>query len=350
MSRKTRYRIVLSLGLALSGVVMGPLDRAVSHPPTPPATAMWAWHVRNYLAEPEQWEALIEFSLQEGITDVFLQVDAPRDSATNRNVIREPDTIRVFLRDAQAVGIRVHALDGDPRYAFRPGHDEVLGIVDAVLDYNEAVDREERFAGIRMDVEPYTTREWRRGDQAAVMKQWLEMNHKIAGRIRERDPDLPYGIDIPFWLDARDREGQFRFALNDHGVYQDLSSHFIDLADNIGIMAYRERALGPNGIIALSEDELRYASDTGGARIFIGVETLPPDPPGIPASITFGDRDRDFMDEEVAIVIEAARDYPAFAGMAIHDYESFRNLSGASRERENLTTRTKRHDGSSDQP
>ena len=76
-----------------------------------------------------------------------------------------------------------------------------------------------------------------------MAKQWLEMNSKIAYRIRERDPDLP------------------------------------------------------------------------------------PDPPGIPASITFGDRDRAFMDEEVALVIEAVRNYPAFSGIAIHDYESFRDLS-----------------------
>jgi len=288
--------------------------------------AMWVWRTGMYRKQPELWNELIDFAQRYGIGELFLQVNMDWNRHTDRHSVAEAEKMRAFIRQAHEAGIQVQALDGDPRFALESRHKTVLSIVDAVLDFNEQSQPEERFAGIRMDVEPYLTDAWKKGERLAVARQWLDMNGKIVERIRARAPGLPYGVDIPFWLDSTDDDGALQYALEYKGVNQDLSRHLMDMADNIGIMAYRERGTGPNSVTSVAADELAYASSRGRARIYVGVETLPPDPPGIPASITFGDRDAEYMRRELAEVIEAMRQYPAFAGVAIHHYESFRDL------------------------
>jgi hypothetical protein len=50
------------------------------------------------------------------------------------------------------------------------------------------------------------------------------------------------------------------------------SEHVIDLVDEVAIMDYRTAAYGADGVIAMAQDELAYASKQGKA-VFVGLET-----------------------------------------------------------------------------
>lgn len=290
--------------------------------------AMWVWGTREYLQDPMAYTKLLDFSTHEGITDLFLQVVLERGHEGSFT-LASAETLSAAIRQAGKRGIRIHALDGAPNFALAPRHPEVLDRVQSVLDYNRSVPPSDRFVGIRMDVEPYLLDPWRTGgeSQQAVMTQFLSMNRKIADLIRATAPDLTYGTDIPFWFDGLDDAGQPRFAIEFEGRRADLSVHLIRMVDNIGIMAYRNRALGPNSIYALSQGELTAGDRAGNIKVWIGVETKLPDGGGIPEVVTFGHLPKTHLDAALADVEKAAAAHPSFGGFAIHHYTSFRSLT-----------------------
>ncbi len=294
--------------------------------------AMWVWRARDHLQNPAALAELLDFSTAEGITDLFMQIVTERNSDGSYRLLW-PETLGGFISEAGGRGIRVHALDGAPNFALEDRHQNVLGRVRAVLDYNESVDPSNRFAAIRMDVEPYTLDEWRVGGESrqAVMGQFLSMNRKIIDLMRSRAPGLPYGVDIPFWFDGLDLSGNPRFEIEFEGKRANLAVHLIRMVDNIGIMAYRNRATGPNSVFALSRGELAAADCEGATGVFIGVETKLPDGGGVPETVTFGHLTRADLDNALQEVEAAASTHPSFRGMAIHHYGTFRDLTEKSR-------------------
>jgi hypothetical protein len=289
---------------------------------------MWVWRTRDYLQSPEAFAELLKMSSEEGITDLFLQIVTESLSGGSYR-LSSPDVLADYLRQAGQRGIRVHALDGAPNFALAVRHQAVLARVRAVLDYNESVDPGARYYALRMDVEPYKLDEWRAGgeSQQAVMAEFLGMNRKILDLLRRRAPEMPYGVDIPFWFDGLDEAGNPRFEIVFEGRRMNLAAHLIRMVDNIGIMAYRNRATGPNSIFSLSQGELELADCAGDTGVFIGVETKLPDGGGIPQSITFGHLTRAALDAAIEEVEAAASAHPSFRGMAIHHYTSFRELT-----------------------
>jgi hypothetical protein len=290
--------------------------------------AMWVWRTREFLQTPGAFDELLGFSKGEGITDFFLQIVTERDGSGNYR-LTSPELLASFIKEAAEAGIRVHALDGAANFALEGRHGSVLARVGAVLAYNESVAAVSQYKGVRMDVEPYTLNEWRVGGESrmAVMHQFLSMNRKVVNLIRSRAPLLSYGVDIPFWFDGLDEEGKPRFEIEFEGKRADLSVHLIRMVDNIGIMAYRNRATGPNSIFSLSQGELNAADCEGTTGVFIGVETKLPDGTGIPESITFGHLSRADLDVALREVEAAAASHPSFRGMAIHHYGLFRELT-----------------------
>ena len=79
-------------------------------------------------------------------------------------------------------------------------------------------------------------------------------------------------MDIPFWYDAADELSGATFPITFHGVSKPASEHVIDLVDEVAIMDYRTAAYGADGVIAMAEDELAYASKRG-KPVLIGLET-----------------------------------------------------------------------------
>ena len=266
-------------------------DAGAGHKPYP--KAMWIWASDVLLEDAAARRRLFAFCKQQDVNMIWAQLlyafdpevdfnsppDLEEGVPVTRCVIKHPDKVRQLLSEAHEAGIEVHALDGYPEYAQKAFHHAPLAVVDAVIAFNKESQPAQRFDGIHFDNEPYLLVGWQ--DQAkreSVLHDFLVLNAECQRRVRELS-DMEFGVDIPFWWQSQDTEtgqyfGQVRFNERD-----DAASYFcIDLLDNVGIMNYRDRAGGADGMIAHGRDILEYSDKNGGAAIYMGVETFTYDP------------------------------------------------------------------------
>src|SRR5258705_434847 len=87
-----------------------------------------------------------------------------------------------------------------------------------------------------------------------LLADYLDLNERAAAR--SHAAGLAYGVDIPFWWRSADP-----------------TDRLLDIADNVGIMDYRNQAGGPDGIVAHAVDTLERTDQIAKARVFVGVDT-----------------------------------------------------------------------------
>jgi hypothetical protein len=289
--------------------------------------AMWFWHTEEMFNATNGVDEVLNFVSEQEVDHLFVQILTENDGSGGTQ-LRDAPAMRAFICSAAERGIKIHALDGGSDFALASKHDIVLDRVKAVLDFNDVSEASERFYAVRMDVEPYLLEEWRAGgaSQQQVIQSFLEMNRKIIDLMSERSENLDYGVDIPFWFDDKNRDGEYKFVVDFEGLRTDLATHLIRMVDNIGIMAYRNRATGPNSTFELSLDELKTADREQAATVFIGFETIRPDGSGIPKIITFGHLSSEALNAAIDEVVAAAYAYDSFQGIALHHYKSLKKL------------------------
>ena len=244
--------------------------------------AMWVWH------EPTQ--AIVDFSVERGIDRIFLHV-APGTSS-------DPD-LAAFLSSAHSVGIEVFALAGDPSWAKRSR--PFLSWVDEIVAHGG-------FDGLAPDIEPYALSDWndakRRSRLLTRYLDGLEDAHNRAG-------GLPLIPAVPFWWDEPE------FAVKGSLLIDEV----IARVDGIAVMAYRDTADGPNGIITLAGYEVA-AGSVAGKSVTIGVETAA----NSLDHVTFYEEGNAEMEAVLAQVASEWSSSSGFWGNAIHHYGSYLEL------------------------
>ncbi|MDH4218521.1 MAG: hypothetical protein OEW23_07060 [Candidatus Aminicenantes bacterium] len=232
-----------------------------------PHRAMWLWETKALLGNDLEQDQLVDFCRKNGMTEIFLQLPYEvEEKDEGRKIIWDTSKAKVLLSKLHGAAIKVYALDGDPRYAFREWHDHVVATIQSVIQFNKSVQPDERFDGLRFDNEPYLLPHFAGVQKESILRQYLDMlriSKKIAG-----SANLEFGVDIPFWFDQKNEFFEPITELEG----RPLTEHVIDIVDNIGIMDYRTEAYGADGIIAHALGELQYASKVG-KKIFIGLET-----------------------------------------------------------------------------
>ena len=288
--------------------------------------AMWFWHTEEMLKSPSGVEDVLSFAVEHNIDHLFVQILTKEDAGVTQ--ISDPAEMRAFISLATELGIKIHALDGAPNFALSDNHDTVLSKVQAVLDFNETANASERFHAVRMDIEPYVLDEWRIGgaSQQGVINNLLKINQDIADLIAQDVNPIDFGIDIPFWFDAKNKNGTYKFTAEYKGEYANLATHLIRMVDNVGLMAYRNNPTGSDSTLELSRVELEIADHEDAATVFIGFETKLPDGEGIPKNITFGHLTSQRLEEAITKLEAAASEYESFSGVAIHHYKSLKAL------------------------
>lgn len=337
-----------------------------------PYRGMWVWNTKDLLGQGEEQLLLATFCNRKGITDIFLQLPYEvMEKDGKKEILWDKLQVAALLARLHSAGIKVHALDGDPRFALRPWHGLVLATIESVIQFNASVRPDERFDGIRYDNEPYLLPGFagvRKGD---IIEQYLELlriSKKMAG-----SAGLEFGVDIPFWFDQKNEFFEPIAQVRN----RPLTECILDVVDNIGIMDYRTDAYGADGVIAHAIGELAYASAKG-KKVFIGLETtdLPdetiiefgkekgpsgirikktegtkvllqwiPDIAGagttgdyflyqqkktsVPAEkLTFARKSIRELDEVMEKAEQEFRKYPGFYGFAVHYYRSYQALTG----------------------
>lgn len=241
--------------------------------------AMWLWDPDPQLMDLTRRQQFLDFCARENIGVVWMQVstqpvEPASQPASGARVLNQAAEWRSLIADAHARHIKIEALDGDPKYALKFFHHTPLAVVDAIIEFNAQVKKDERFDGIHFDNEPYLLKGWRDPvAREAILRDFLELNVEIQRRVRKRS-DMEYGIDIPFWWQYTDaRTGRPHGDVAFNGKRQAASYHVIELLDNIGVMNYRNFASGNDGLVAHGRDLLVFADKARHARVRMGVET-----------------------------------------------------------------------------
>jgi hypothetical protein len=205
--------------------------------------------------------------------------------------------------------ITTSLLRGDPRMFFFPKHGQTLEELRAIMAFSQTVPKEALLKGIKYDVEPYLTKEWKAGGETRriIMHDYLTFLRKARLVLDEETPHLLLAADTPFWWD-RDE-----FVTDFEGRSQRFSEHVQDLTDFIVIMSYSRDI---RKVLASIEGERRYAERIE-KLVHPSLETiqLKQDP-----HISFWGVPVDEFWKTVDQIQGAARKDPVLGGVRIHNY------------------------------
>lgn len=242
-----------------------------SDPPQPPHKATWIWDASDLIDDPTSRADMLDFLEREGFDHVFLQLP---NWTENRGLPGELAIDAARMRPLMAAfhsrGIKVYALDGAAEYALPQFHVGVLKTVENVIQYNEESRDNERFYGVRHDIEPYVLPGFHGVRHDLLLRGLLDLTEAAAGRAHSAG--LVYGIDMPFWYDAPDEYTHDQVMLDFKGARKPVSEHLIDLVDDIAVMDYRTTAYGLDGTLRHVSSEINYATARG-KSVFVGLET-----------------------------------------------------------------------------
>ncbi|MDF1657611.1 MAG: hypothetical protein P1U58_08355 [Verrucomicrobiales bacterium] len=196
---------------------------------------IWSWSQANF-ATPEARDKMLSFCVAEGISHIDQHVSITRTEEGYR--LRNADALKQLLIASDAEDISINALRGERNMFFQENHDRAYAQLEAILAFNRDLPEGSRLAGIKYDVEPYLTDEWRAGEESRekIIRDYLSFLTQAKKLITEAGSDLDLCVDIPFWWD----KPEFASSLN--GEEKLLIHHIIDLTDWIGIMSYRREA------------------------------------------------------------------------------------------------------------
>lgn len=285
-----------------------------------PGNAMWVYKTEPLLANTESRTELFAFCAARRITDLFWSVHFGHEGTSM--VIGQASELHGFIKAANAVGLRIHALTGDPSHALTRNHERVLQRVEAAVAFNNAAPGDEQLAGVHFDIEPHGLPEWKGAstkEKSALLTQFVEVNAMACSRLRALAPGMLYGADITFWFDKETTEGVPVYPVTFRGVTKDATKHLLDLADNVGIMSYRNTADGPNGIVALVTKTVAYADKAKG-KAYVGVKMAHIGPP----MEGFYGQTEAAMQEALKPVGKAFNGHRGYAGLAYFMYEAYR--------------------------
>ncbi|WP_078551458.1 hypothetical protein [Bacillus alkalicellulosilyticus] len=260
--------------------------------------ATWLWDTYEIVHHQAD---VVAFLIEQGATTVYLQIN--RDIPMNH--------YRAFIQRANSVNIKVHALDGAPSWASKNGKRQYQPLLDWLRTYQQQAHQNEKFTGIHIDVEPYLLADWTRSQQRTI-EFFQEV--VIDFRVLSSQLSIEFGVDLPFWFD----EVSFSNKTYGKGI---LSNWVIDQSDVVTLMAYRNFAEGPNGIIELVRNEMTYASIKG-KSIVVGVETMASNEG---SHISFFEQ-KHKLNTELAKVTQAYANSASFKGVAVHHYSSWKQL------------------------
>ncbi|MGI5243599.1 hypothetical protein [Dactylosporangium sp. CA-139066] len=251
----------------------------------PPGTrAMWLWRQ-------DEPRPVVDWAAANGVRALFAYYDPEAGPA-------ELTRLRELQRLCEAAGIVLDALGGDP--AWTTDHATALA-------WARGAAATGLFRGLHLDVEPYLLPSWTQ-EQAALVPRFLALLDETNAAT-----DLPVELDVPFWLPTVPTPGG-----------GNLADAVLDRVDGITVMSYRNTATGSNSMLGVADDLLRRAGRVA-KPVRLGAETQPLRDCGY---CSFHGDSATQLHRTLAAVDTAAQRYPAFAGIAVHQYDTWITLTG----------------------
>lgn len=266
--------------------------------------SLWVWKIDPVL-NLKQRKELFKLCDRTGTTIIYLYFGASPEEENEK--YREK--LAKFLKECHSRGIKVEALTGNPVWALKRYHNVALKWVKGFLEFNKNRPEEERMDGISLDVEPYLTQEWNL-KREIIKKDYLVFLKKCRELIDGYKQRFVFGMAIPLFYD-REEEGAF-----EREIFK-----YIDYA---ALMDYYDTA---SDIIEKARFHIDLANEMN-RKVTVGVETqnLVEMKQGKPRNTFY----EEGWEEMEGILEETGKVYqgnPAFGGVAIHCYYSYRLLT-----------------------
>ena len=234
-------------------------------------TALWVWNTAELLTDASERSTFLDFIEGQGITRVFLYLAAAEGERASAGYIPfAGSAIGPLLAELRERGALAYALDGDKDYVLSENHPGVFRTVERLVEHNRLAPPEQRFHGVRYDIEPYLVPGFQGPGREALLNAYVELIAGVAERAHRGG--LAVAVDIPFWFDAPDEETGVYMEADLAGERKRILEHVMSLVDDIAIMDYRTSADGPDGALAHALGEMDMGERTG-AGVFVGVET-----------------------------------------------------------------------------
>lgn len=247
----------------------------------------------------ENSQEILEFAKEKRLNWLYVRLD-----------LQQPfSSYNAFVKQAAEAGIEVHAMGGHPVWALQENRAKILRLVNYVKDYNRAVQGDERFHGIHLDIEPYVLPEWKI-DSQRVISEWTS-NMEVFVQELKKDSNMQASMDMAVWLD--------KYSVP--GTDISLSKWMIDHMDHISLMAFRDTAGGSNGIVTVTKEEIAFAEELN-KPIMISVEMKESHEGN---HITFYEEGSAYMEGELAKLQDLLTDSNSYTGNVVHAYEYWKN-------------------------
>ena len=303
-------RVGMRIGMLLLLLLILAVPRPLQAGPRAPADGlgMWVWSTSSF-ATAEARQRLVRFSAKYRISHLDVQIRFTNDGQNPR--LRNENAFRDLILLAERYGITTAALRGHPRMFSAQNHERSLRELNAIIDFSESLPEKSSFKGVKYDVEPYLTKEWKvKGKPLnTLMHDYLVFLRKAKTTLGERAPHLWLAVDTPFWWDKDE------FALEFEGEKKRFNEHVQDLTDFIVIMSYRCSA---KKVLSIIEDEKRYAERIGKV-ILLSLETIELQRD---QDISFWGLPKERLLDTVHELVRKAKEDPVIAGLMIHCYRS----------------------------
>jgi len=269
---------------------------------------MWVWSSSSFLTQ-EARQQLVQFCVKHRITHLDVHVKMTHDSI--KPVLENAEAFRDLIALAGQHNISIAALRGNSKMFSSENHERTLRELRAIIAFSETLPQDTLFKGMKYDVEPYCTKEWKAGRTPLfpMIHGYLTLLRKARSVLEEEAPRLWLAADTPFWWDKD------RFVLEFEGKRKRFNEHVQDLTDFITIMSYRRSS---RKVLDCVEDERKYAQRIK-KFIFPSLETvkLKQDP-----HVSFWDVPNEEFWKVVPELLEAAERDPAIGGVMVHCYRS----------------------------
>ncbi len=270
---------------------------------------MWVWSNSSF-STPDARQQLVQFCVKHRITHLDVHIGITHD--TNEPIIKDADAFKDLILLAGQHHITIAALRGNPKMFFSENHERTLRELRSIIAFSETLPQDSLFKGIKYDVEPYCTREWKAGGTRIfpLIHDYLALLRKARSVLDEEASHLWLAVDTPFWWDKD------KFTLEFEGKIKRLNEHVQDLTDFVTIMSYRRSS---QRVLDCVEGERKYAQRIKKV-VFPSLETVKLDQD--PHISFWGIPNEAFWKVVPELLQEAERD-PAIGGLMIHCYRSF---------------------------
>jgi hypothetical protein len=150
---------------------------------------MWVWSKSAYSSQDAR-QRLVQFSFRHHIT--HLDVHTKISPGEGKPALQNAEAFRDLILLAGQYHITTAALRGDPKMFFSENHARALGELRAIIAFSQTLPPNSGLEGIKYDVEPYLTKEWKlKGEsRERVMRDYLDFLRKARSVLKEEAPHL----------------------------------------------------------------------------------------------------------------------------------------------------------------